>query len=55
MDVLRIALSDRPIEESHEDKPGVILGYDAANIAGLEILQASTRITNRHTVEYATA
>ena len=28
MDVLSIALRDAPVEESDEDKPGVILDYD---------------------------
>jgi len=28
VDVLRILLSSAPIEESDEDKPGVILDYD---------------------------
>ena len=39
VDVLRTLLSDAPIEESDEDKPGVILDYDkAGNVVGLEIL-----------------
>jgi uncharacterized protein YuzE len=54
VDVLRILLSDAPIEESDEDKPGVILDYDRdGNIVGLEILEASKRITNPRSVEYA--
>ena len=45
VDVLRILLSDAPIEESDEDKPGVILDYDKdGNVVGLEILEASKRI-----------
>lgn len=28
VDVLRIILTDQPVEESDEDKPGVILDYD---------------------------
>ena len=36
VDVLRILLNDTPIEESDEDKPGVILDYDKdGNIVGL--------------------
>jgi uncharacterized protein YuzE len=47
VDVLRILLSDAPIEESDEDKPGVIRDYDSdGNVVGLEILEASKRITN---------
>ncbi len=54
VDVLRILLSDAPIEESDEDKPGVILDYDnKGNVVGLEILEASKRITNPRSVEYA--
>jgi len=54
VDVLRILLSDAPIEESDEDKPGVILDYDKdGNIVGLEILEASKRTTNPRSVEYA--
>ncbi|MGA9058660.1 MAG: DUF2283 domain-containing protein [Terriglobia bacterium] len=54
VDVLRILLSDAPIEESDEDKPGVILDYDKdGNIVGLEILEASKRIANPRSVEYA--
>ncbi len=54
VDVLRILLSEAPIEESDEDKPGVILDYDKdGNIVGLEILEASKRTTNPRSVEYA--
>jgi uncharacterized protein YuzE len=54
VDVLRILLSDRPIEESDEDKPGVILDYDEeGNVVGLEILDASKRMENPRSVEYA--
>jgi uncharacterized protein YuzE len=54
VDVLRILLSDAPVEESDEDKPGVILDYDKdGNVVGLEILEASKRISNPRSVEYA--
>ena len=54
VDVLRILLSDAPTEESDEDKRGVILDYDkAGNVVGLEILEASKRMANPHSVEYA--
>jgi len=56
VDVLRILLSNAPIEESDEDKPGVILDYDNdGNIVGLEILDASKRVTNPRSLEYAVA
>ena len=54
VDVLRILLSDAPIEESDEDKPGVILDYDKdGNVVGLEVLDASKRMANPRSVEYA--
>ncbi len=54
VDILRILLSEAPIEESDEDKPGVILDYDKeGNVVGLEILEASKRVTKPRTVDYA--
>jgi len=54
--VMRIVFSATPIEESDEDKPGVILDYDKdGNIVGLEILDASKRMENPRAVEYAVA
>ena len=56
VDVLRIILSSAPIEESDEEKPGVILDYDKdGNIVGLEILDASKRMENPRSLEYAIA
>ncbi|NQS97953.1 MAG: DUF2283 domain-containing protein [candidate division Zixibacteria bacterium] len=53
VDVLRILFSNADIEESDEDKPGVIIDYDIeGNVVGLEILDASKRITNPRTMEY---
>jgi uncharacterized protein YuzE len=54
VDVLRIVFRDAPVEESDEDKPGVILDYDAAGeVVGLEILDASTRTDNPRAVDFA--
>jgi uncharacterized protein YuzE len=54
VDVLRIVFRDAPIEESDEEKPGVILDYDASgNVIGLEILDASQRVESPATVEHA--
>jgi uncharacterized protein YuzE len=54
VDVLRILLRNTPIEESDEDKPGVILDYDKeGNLVGLEVLNASQRIENPRGVDYA--
>ena len=56
VDVLRILLSNAAVEESDEAKPGLILDYDKdGNIVGLEILEASKRISNPRSVEYAVA
>ncbi len=56
VDVPRIIFSEAPIEESDEEKPGVILDFDKeGNIVGLEILEASHRMENPCSVEYAVA
>ena len=53
-DVLRILFSQTAIEESDEDKPGVIIDYDKdGNIVGLEVLDASKRIENPKALDYA--
>ena len=54
VDVLRILFRDAPIEESDEDKPGVILDYDKeGNVVGLEVLNASQGIENPRALDYA--
>lgn len=54
VDVMRIVFSSAPIEESDEEKPGVILDFDKnGNVVGMEILDASKRMENPRTVEYA--
>ena len=54
VDVLRIIFSNAPVEESDEDKPGVILDYDrTGNVVGLEILDASGRVEDPRSIEYA--
>ena len=53
-DTLRIILTDTVVDESDEDKPGVILDYDAGgNVVGMEILDASQRMDIPDAVEYA--
>ena len=55
-DILRMLFGQAPVEESDEDRPGVILDYDKdGNVVGLEILEASKRIDNPRSVEYAVA
>jgi uncharacterized protein YuzE len=54
VDVLSVLLSDAPVAESDQDKPGVILDYDGeGNVVALEILDASKRMPNPLSVEYA--
>jgi uncharacterized protein YuzE len=55
-DTLSVILRENtPVAESDEDKPGIILDYDATgNLVSLEILDASTRVTEAHKVEFQT-
>jgi len=54
VDVLTVVFSDALVEESDEVRPGVILDYDAAgNVVGMEILDASLRITDPAAMEFA--
>ncbi|HEV2851870.1 MAG TPA: DUF2283 domain-containing protein [Thermoanaerobaculia bacterium] len=44
-DTLSIILSDQKVAESDEEKPGVILDFDAGgNVVSMEILDASRRV-----------
>jgi len=53
VDVLRIVFSQTPIEVSDEEKPGIIMDFDAqGNMVGMEILDASKRMENPNSVEY---
>ena len=55
VDVLRILIKEGEIEES-DDNNGVIIDYDKiGNVIGLEILDASQKVTNPRSVEYEVA
>ena len=55
-DTITIIFADTPIAESDEDKPGIILDYDAAdNLVSMEILDASRRIKAPSQIEYQVA
>ncbi|MDW8312990.1 MAG: DUF2283 domain-containing protein [Burkholderiales bacterium] len=53
-DTLTVILrEDAAVAESDEDKPGVILDYDEqGNLVSLEVLDASTRVTDARRIEY---
>lgn len=56
VDVIRIIFSSAPIEESDQEKPNVVLDFDKdSNVVSMEILDASRRMENPRTVEYAVA
>jgi len=55
-DTLVIELRPGPVAESDEDKPGIILDYDAeGNLIGLEILDASRRVADARSMAFEIA
>ena len=55
-DTLTLELSAGLVTESDEDKPGVIIDYDASgNVVGIEILDASKRVTDARTMQFQVA
>ena len=52
-DILYIRLSDTAIDESDEDKDGIILDYSAnGQLVGIEVLNASKTTIEPSKVEY---
>ena len=55
-DTLTVIFANGLVVESDEDKPGVILDYDAlGNLLSLEILDASRRVAVPTQIEYQVA
>jgi uncharacterized protein YuzE len=55
-DTLCLELKSGPVAESDEDKPGVILDYDAGgNLIGIEVLDASKRVAETRTMQFQVA
>jgi uncharacterized protein YuzE len=56
-DTLSIVLKEGvPVSESDEDKPGIILDYDeTGSLLSLEVLDASSRVTEARKIEYQLA
>jgi len=55
-DILQLVFTSVPVEESDEDKPGVIIDYDKnGNVVGMEILDASKRIEDPQAVRLDSA
>lgn len=55
-DAVTIRFKPGPIAESDEDKPGVILDYDAeGNLVGVEILDASRRVDEARSMQFQVA
>ncbi len=56
VDILYIRFSDQQIDESDEDKPGIILDYAAdGSIVSIEVLNASIKINQPNILEHEVA
>ena len=55
-DTLTLTLNSTPIAESDEEKPGIIMDYDAAgNLCRIEILDASGRVNEARSMQFQVA
>ncbi len=56
VDIIYIKLTDLPIKESDEEKPGIIIDYaENGSIVGLEILNASAKMSQPNVLEHKVA
>ncbi len=56
VDILYIILTDQQIDESDEEKPGIILDYAAdGSIVSIEVLNASIKINQPNILEHEVA
>lgn len=56
VDILYIKFNDKQINESDEDKPGIILDYaEDGSVVGIEILNASIKIPQPNIIEHEVA
>jgi uncharacterized protein YuzE len=56
VDILYIRLNEKPVDESDEDKPGIILDYaEDGSVVGIEILNASLKIPQLNVFELEVA
>lgn len=52
-DVIYLRFSDAEVSESDEEKPGIIIDYDAhGNIVGIELLNASSKVRKPGSLVY---
>ncbi len=55
-DTLTVILSEASVAESDEEKPGIILDYDASgSIVSFEVMEASRRVLQPTRIEYELA
>jgi uncharacterized protein YuzE len=56
VDILYIRLNEKPVDESDEDKPGIILDYaEDGSVVGIEILNASLKMPQPNVFELEVA
>jgi uncharacterized protein YuzE len=55
-DVMYIHFSDKPVAESKEETPGIIIDFDSeGNMVGIEMLQASMKVDKVAGISYEVA